>query len=159
VTTDIDERMHFNTAISAIMELVNYLHQTCLSPSDGRQVEPSENEIYCSVLRESIESLIVLISPFAPHLAEELWEQLGNKSSVINATWPKWDENALKTDEILIVIQVNGKLRSQTYVPADATEDEVREAVLADEKIQRYIEGKRIRKVIIVPRKLANVVV
>jgi len=172
VTTDIDERMHFNTAISAIMELVNYLHQ----------IEPSENEIYRSVLRESIESLVVLISPFAPHLAEELWEQLGNSKSevgsrksevrgvipfpsdfqggsVINATWPKWDENALKTDEILIVIQVNGKLRSQIYVPADATEDEVREAVLADEKIQKYIAGKRIRKVIIVPRKLANVVV
>ncbi|MBM3239046.1 leucine--tRNA ligase [Candidatus Poribacteria bacterium] len=172
VTTDIDERMHFNTAISAIMELVNYLHQ----------IELSENEIYRSVLRESIESLVVLISPFAPHLAEELWEQLGNskaeggrrkaevrgvipftsafqEGSVINATWPKWDENALKTDEILIVIQVNGKLRSQTYVPADATEDEVREAVLADEKIQKYIAGKHIRKVIIVPRKLANVVV
>ena len=148
VTTDIDERMHFNTAISAIMELVNYLHQ----------IEPPESEIYRAVLRESIESLVVLISPFAPHLAEELWEQLGNKSSVINATWPKWDD-ALKTDEILIVIQVNGKLRSQTYVPADATEDEVREAVLADEKLQRYIEGKQIRKIIIVPRKLANVVV
>jgi leucyl-tRNA synthetase len=149
VTTDIDERLHCNTAISAIMELVNYLYQ----------IEPSEDEIYRSVLRESIESLVVLISPFAPHLAEELWEQLGNKSSVINATWPEWDENALKTDEILIVIQVNGKLRSQTYVPAGATEDEVREAVLADEKIQRYIEGKQIRKVIIVPRKLANIVV
>jgi leucyl-tRNA synthetase len=149
VTTDIDERMHFNTAISAIMELVNYLHQ----------IEPPENAIYRSVLRESIESIVILISPFAPHLAEELWEQLGNKSSVINATWLKWDENALKTDEILIVIQVNGKLRSQTYVPADATEDEVREAVLADEKIQKYIVGKQIRKVIIVPRKLANVVV
>lgn len=158
VTTDIDERLHFNTAISAIMELVNYLHQ----------IEPSENELYRSVFRESIESLVVLTSPFAPHLAEELWEQLGNKSpqppfskggSVINATWPKWDEDALKTDEVLIVIQVNGKLRSQTHVPADATEDEVREAVLADEKIQRYIEGKQVKKVIVVPQKLANVVV
>ncbi|HIE26058.1 TPA: leucine--tRNA ligase [Candidatus Poribacteria bacterium] len=158
VTTDIDERLHFNTAISAIMELVNYLHQ----------IKPSDNEIYRSVLRESIESLVVLISPFAPHLAEELWEQLGNKSprppfskggSVINAAWPKWDEDALQTEKVLIVIQVNGRLRSQTHVPADATEDEVREAVLADEKIQRYIAGKRVRRIIVVPRKLANVVV
>lgn len=149
VTTDIDERMHFNTAISAIMELVNHLHQ----------IELSEDEIYRSVLRESIESLVILISPFTPHLAEELWEQLGNQTSMIYTTWPKWDEDALKTDEVLIVIQVNGKLRSQTYVPADATEDEVREAVLADEKIQRYIEGKQVRKVIVVPKKLANVVV
>ena len=150
--------MGLASAISAIMELVNYLHQ----------IEPSENELYRSVLRESIESLVMLTSPFAPHLAEELWEQLGAKSpqppfskggSVINATWPKWDEDALKTDEVLIVIQVNGKLRSQTSVPADATEDEVREAVLADEKIQRYIEGKQVRKVIVVPQKLANVVV
>ncbi|MFQ6042279.1 MAG: leucine--tRNA ligase [Candidatus Poribacteria bacterium] len=149
VTTDIDERLHFNTAISAIMELVNYLHQ----------INPSDDEIYRAVLRESIESLVILISPFAPHLAEELWEQLGNQSSIINITWPKWDEEALKTEEALIVIQVNGKLRSQTHVPADATEDEVREVVLADEKIQKYIVGKQVRKVIVVPQKLANVVV
>ena len=149
VTTDIDERLHFNTAISAIMELVNHLHQ----------IKPSKDEIYRSVLRESIESLVILISPFAPHLAEELREQLGNQTSIIKSTWPEWDEEALKTEEVLIVIQVNGRLRSQIHIPADATEDEIRKAVLADEKIQRYIEGKQVRKVIVVPGKLANVVV
>ncbi len=149
VTTDIDERLHFNTAISAIMELVNYLHQ----------IDPSKDGVYPSVLRESLESLVILLSPFAPHIAEELWIQLGNQPSIINATWPKWDETALKTDEVLIVIQVNGKLRGQVHVPADSTDDDVQFAALANEKIQRHIAGKQVRKVIVVPKKLVNIVV
>ena len=149
VTTDIDERLHFNTAISAIMELVNYLYQ----------VDPSKDGVYPSVLRESLESLVILLSPFAPHIAEELWVQLGNQSSIIDAAWPEWDEAALKTDEVLIVIQVNGKLRGQVHVPADSTDDDVQAAALANEKIQRHIAGKQVRKVIVVPKKLVNIVV
>ncbi len=149
VSIDIEERLHFNTAISRIDELVNFLYQ----------IKPPEDGTYLSVLRESIESLVLLLSPFAPHIAEELWEKLGKQPSILNAPWPEWDEQALKVEEILIVIQVNGRLRGRINVPADSTEDEIREAALADERIQKYIAGKEVKKVVVVPKRLANIVV
>ena len=149
VTRDIDERLHFNTAISAIMEMRNFL----------AQFNSDSNPVTSSVLRESIEAMILMLSPFAPHIAEELWEKVGNQPSVTSTSWVSFDPDALKRDEIMIVVQVNGKLRSRIQLPTDSSHAEVEAAALADEKIQRYTEGKTVRKVIVVPNRLANIVV
>ena len=149
VSIDIEERLHFNTAISRIDELVNVLYQ----------ISSPEDETYLSVLRESIESLVLLLSPFAPHIAEELWEKLGKQPSILKEPWPQWDEAALEVEEILLIVQVNGKLRSRIHIPADATDDDVRQAALQDERIQKYIAGKDVKRVVVVPKRLANIVV
>jgi len=148
VTIDIGERRHFNTAISAIMELLNHMYQ----------MELSDDNSSLAVLRETFESMILVLSPFAPHIAEEMWEMLGNEPSIVEYPWPKWNKAALKREEILIIIQVNGKVRGRIKVPSDATEEEVQEAALAEDNVQRHIEGKTVRKVIYVPKKLVNVV-
>lgn len=148
VTVDIGERRHFNTAISAIMELVNHMYQ----------MEISDDNSSLGVLREAFESMIFVLSPFAPHITEEMWEKLGNDPSVVEHTWPEWNEKALKREEILIVVQVNGKVRARVNVPADATEEDIREAALEEDNVQRHIEGKTVRKLIYVPKKLINVV-
>ncbi len=149
VTVDIGERFHLNTAISAIMELVNYLHT----------IKESEDQSFMAVLRESLEILIITLSPFAPHLAEELWVILGNKAGIINNPWPKWEESALKQDEITIVIQINGKVRSRIKVASDADEEQVKQSALDDSKIKSLLSGKVIQKVIVIPQKLVNIVV
>ena len=149
VTVDIGERRHFNTEISAIMELVNHMYQMKISDDDSSR----------AVLREAFESMTLLLSPFAPHIAEEMWEKLGNEPSIVENPWPKWNEESLKREEILIVVQVNGKVRARVNVPADATEEEIREAALAEDNVQCHIEGKTVRKVIYVPKKLVNVVI
>ena len=100
-----------------------------------------------------------MLAPFAPHLANELWEVLGEKGSLLRAPWPKYDPALAKEDEIEIPVQINGKLRSRIVVPADATEATIREHAMADEKIKAAIAGKQIVKVIFVPAKLVNVVV
>ena len=149
VTVDIDERLHFNTAISAIMELVNHIYQ----------IKETDRVKCKAALREAIEAMVQLLSPFAPHIAEEIWEKLGHTSNVTQQPWPVWDEKLLVLDEVQIVVQVNGKLRSKINVPADADEETVRTAALGDEKIQRNIEGKQVVKVVVIPNRLVNVVV
>ena len=149
VTEDI-ERFHFNTAISAVMELVNEIY---LSGAKDRDDETSQ-----SVLREAIEMVVVLLSPFVPHFAEELWEVLGNGESILNHPWPDYDRGAVAEDEILIVVQVNGKLRDRIMVPASYGEKEIKEWALKSERIQKLVEGKRIERVILVPQKLVNIV-
>jgi len=149
VTEDI-ERFHFNTAIAAIMELVNHIYQT----KDGIEATPQAT----SVWREIVEALIVLLSPFCPHIAEELWEAVGHDASVIKVTWPQYDEEAIVEEEVIVVIQVNGKLRDRLLIPVSAEEKKVKEMALASPKVRRHIEGKEIRKTIFVPKKLVNIV-
>lgn len=149
VTVDTGDRMHFNTAISATMELVNHLYV----------MKESDDAVWLAVLKETLGILIVSLSPFAPHMSEELWEMLGNEKGIMRTPWPAWDESALKQDEILIVVQINGKVRSRINIPSDSSKDDVEQAALENERIQSLIAGKEVRRVIVVPGKLVNIVV
>jgi leucyl-tRNA synthetase len=149
VTEDI-ERFHFNTAISAVMELVNEIYVS--------EVKDREDEISMRVMREAIETTVLLLSPFVPHFAEELWEALGNRDSMIQNAWPNYDREAVVEEEVLIVVQVNGKLRDRVTVPASYGEEEVKTWALKSERIQKLIEGKEVKRVILVPQKLVNIV-
>lgn len=149
VTDDI-ERFHFNTAISAIMELVNEINNSAVKDQD--------DEASKKVMREAIETVILLLSPFVPHISEELWQALGYNESIIKHPWPDYDLEAIQEEEILIVIQINGKLRDRIIVPASFGEEEIRASALRSERIQKFIQGKEIKKVIVVPNKLVNIV-
>ncbi len=146
VTEDIEERFHFNTAISALMELVNALYT-----SDLEQVRPV-------VLKEVFEKLVALLYPMAPHISEELWFSLGHTRSLLREPWPEYDRGAIKAEEMTIVVQVNGKVRSRLTVPSDSSEDELKEAALEDSRIVELIDRKKVEKVVVVPRKLVNIV-
>ncbi len=150
VTRDL-ERFHFNTAISRIMELVNEI-------SAYRQSVPVEQQ-NADVLRDAVETLVLLLAPFAPHMGEELWARIGGKPTVFDHPWPTYDEAALATEKVKMAVQVNGKVRATIEVDANADKDRVIEAALADPKIQRYIEGKQVVRTIVVPKRLVNVVV
>jgi leucyl-tRNA synthetase len=151
VSDDFQGRWHFNTCISAIMELVNVLY--------GAEDAIAKNEIPRSLLAHVERNLVLLLGPFAPYLAHELWEMLGEKGNLLKAPWPKYDATLAKEEELEIPVQVNGKLRSRIVVSADATEETILERALADEKVQTAIAGKQIVKKIYVPGKLVNVVV
>ncbi|MGD1972898.1 MAG: leucine--tRNA ligase, partial [Desulfobacterales bacterium] len=150
VTRDIENRFHFNTAISAVMELFNTMSALDMQKKDDDQL---------SVMRFAMESLTLLLSPIVPHFAEELYEALGHRSSVLLAPWPQYREDAIVEDEVLIVVQVNGKLRSRFQVATDTNEETVKERAMTDERILKFISGKTIRKVIVVKNKLVNIVV
>jgi len=149
VTEDIDGRFHFNTAIAAVMELVNAI--TSLS-----QKGAPEN---VAVVREAVETVVRLLAPFVPHFAEELWSELGHAGTLEQAGWPGYDPEATLDEEITVVVQVNGKLRSKLTVAPDAEEEAVKSAALADAKVLPFIEGKSVKKVVYVAGKLVNVVV
>jgi leucyl-tRNA synthetase len=149
VTEDI-ERFHLNTAISAIMELVNEIYTA--------EIKDRRDEISRRVIREAIETVVILLSPFVPHFSEELWEALGNQGSIIKTRWPDYDPEAVLEDEILIVIQVNGKLRDRMTIPVSYGEEEVKAWALKSERIRRLVENKEIKRVILVPKKLVNIV-
>ena len=151
VTEDIAERFHFNTAISAVMELVNQLYQF-----DPRQIPGPQA---WSALREAVEAVILLLAPMVPHLCEELWRELGGSGSIIQKPWPSFDPAIAEAEEAVIVIQVNGKLRGQLTVSARASAEEIQEQAMASEKVQPWISGKQIKKIITVPGKLINIVV
>jgi leucyl-tRNA synthetase len=150
VTRDIEERFHFNTAISAVMELFN-----SLGPLQAEGSAPQA----AAVMRFALESMTLLLSPIVPHITEELWAALGNSGSTLLAPWPTWREDAIEREEVLVVIQVNGKLRSRMTVGVDTPEEEVREQALADANVQKFLQGKPVRKVITVRNKLVNIVV
>jgi len=139
VTDDLD-RMSFNTAISAFMIFLNQILKMK------------------SVSKEIIESFLTLLSPFAPHICEEIWEKLGHDRFIVLEKWPVFDSELIKKESIEIVIQVNGKLRSKIRVPVEITEDALKSAALKDEKVAPHVEGKEIKKVVIVPKRLVNVV-
>jgi len=139
VTEDI-ENFKFNTAIASLMELTNAIYQ-----------------LGCD--KEVFSNLIIMLSPFVPHFSEDLWQRLGNKESIFKREWPEYEPGILIEENILIVIQVNGKVRSKIEVPADISEDKLKKLVLADEKLKPWIQNKPLKKFIIVPKKLVNVVI
>jgi leucyl-tRNA synthetase len=151
VTTDIEDRFHFNTAVSAVMELVNLVYQVPRPQKD--------NVAALAVIKEAIDAVVVLLAPIVPHITEELWELMGHKGSLTGVSWPSYDPALTSEEELTIVIQVNGKLRSRIVVSADESEDKIKELALADEKTQKFLEGVKIVKVITVPKKLVNIVV
>jgi leucyl-tRNA synthetase len=150
VTDDISSRFNFNTAVSAIMEMVNALYQYKEIPETDRSP---------AVLREALDSLLLLLAPFAPHITEEIWEATGHEGSIHLHPWPAYDPGAIQEDEITIVVQINGKVRERLLVPANLTPDKMQEKVLKDPKILKLLEGKKIIKIIPVPGKLVNIVV
>ena len=151
VTEDIGDRFHFNTAIAAVMELVNQMYLLL--------EQPSREGLFWAVMKSGVENMILLIAPIVPHIAEELWQALGHTESVATASWPKWNEEALQAEEVLVVVQVNGRLRSRILVPLEATTEQIEQAAVQDPRTRDFIGGKTIRKIVVVPGKLVNIVV
>ncbi|GAH99513.1 unnamed protein product [marine sediment metagenome] len=147
VTGDL-ERFRFNTMIAALMEFTN-----CLAKAK------ETGNITDSAWEETTDTLLLLLAPTAPHLAEELWQRVGHDYSIHNQSWPKWDEALAKDEEITLVVQVNGKLRDRIAVPASITEAEARKLALERQRVKAYLEGKEVIKVIYVPKRLINLVV
>ena len=151
VTEDIEDRFHFNTAISAIMELVNALY---LFRGEGLKDPLSR-----SVFSQTMETLLILLSPMVPHLAEELWEILGKEGQAQGQPWPSWDPGALSEEDRVLVVQVNGKVRSRLTVKVSAPEEEMMRQALEDPRIQEWLKGKEIVKTVVVQNKLINIVI
>jgi leucyl-tRNA synthetase len=169
VTADIEERQNLNTAVSAMMELVNELYafseQTVTGAPTKRVDEDVERageverlETLC-VVREAVESLICMLSPFAPHTAEELWCTIGHTTTLTHQPWPTFNANVAKAEEVVIPIQVNGKVRSRLTVAADTPEDELQRLALADAGVQSHTSGKTVKKVVVVNGRLVSIVV
>ncbi|HYA29880.1 MAG TPA: class I tRNA ligase family protein, partial [Acidobacteriota bacterium] len=151
VSDDIEGRFHFNTAIAVIMELANAL-------SAAAQDE-TKSFSGAAIIREGLEAIIVLLAPFVPHIASELWSELGHRGPLDQIPWPDYSTAALEEEKLLIVVQVNGKVRGKITVPADATEEPVRTTALSEPKVMGFIDGKKILRVVYVPRRLVNIVV
>ncbi len=151
VSGDMDSHFHFNTAISAIMELVNTLFAET-GENANEVVEPD-------VIRESVESILLLLAPMVPHFCEELWQLTSHVQPLSETPWPKFNAQAAKDDEITLVIQINGKVRSRLLVQADQDGEKLEKKALADKKVQKFIGDKQIRKIIVVKNKLINIVV
>jgi leucyl-tRNA synthetase len=153
VTADVEVRKQFNTAISAMMELVNDLY------AFTRRQETAPSPAAPIVVREAVESLILMLSPFAPHTAEELWEQYGHGDTLSHARWPQYDAEAARADEIEIPVQVNGKVRGRVLVPPDISDEDLEKVALANGSVQPYTQGKTIKKVVIAKGRLVSIVV
>jgi len=148
VSDDLGRRHTFNTAIASVMELMNNV---------GKLKDESEQAR--AVVQEALEMVTLMLAPITPHISHELWQALGHDDAVVNVAWPEIDESALVQDKVELMVQVNGKLRSKISVAADATKESIEALALADENVQKFIEGKEIRKVIVVPGRLINIVV
>lgn len=148
VTEDLSEKFGFNTAISALMELINEMYKY-------KELENKNNY----VIKEGIETIITILSPFAPHIGEELWQMIGKEGSIFDISWPKYDETALVKDEIEVVVQINGKVRGKLSISSNVSKEEMEKIATEDEKIKSLIEGKEIVKIVAVPKKLVSIVV
>ena len=148
VTADLSEKFGFNTAIAALMELINemYKYKELDTRNDG-------------IIREGIETIVTILAPFTPHIGEELWTMIGKEGSVFNISWPAYDESALVQDEVEVIVQVNGKLRAKVSMDANISREDMEKVAMEDAKVQAAIEGKNVVKVIAVPKKLVNIVV
>jgi leucyl-tRNA synthetase len=151
VTEDMEERWHYNTDIAMAMDLVNEL-----SDLEGA-VE--EGKIRPEIFKAAVEILLAILSLFAPHISDELWEALGHPQPLLRALWPAYDPGLAAEEELEIPVQVNGKLRGRIRVALDVTEDEIRSRAQAEEKVAQHLNGRQIVKVIVVPQKLVNIVV
>jgi leucyl-tRNA synthetase len=148
ISDDLGRRYTFNTAVAASMELINAITRFEDDSAEGRAVS-----------REALEAVVLMLSPIAPHICHALWAELGHETALIDVPWPEVDEGALEADEVEIVVQVNGKVRGRVSVAADADNDAVAALALADENVQRFVDGQEIRKTIVVPGRLVNIVV
>ena len=146
VTEDFNNRWHFNTSIAALMELIN-------------TIQEEEARLSGAAFQQILPSLTLLLAPFAPYLAEELWEQLGRKGPAFRQPWPAYDEELAQEEAAEIVLQVNGKVRGRIFVPFGSQQEALQNAALADPKTQPFLDGKQVVKVIVVPDKLVNIVV
>jgi leucyl-tRNA synthetase len=145
---DLGRRNSFNTAVAASMELLNAVNRFDDVTEQGRAIK-----------HEALEAVVLMLSPMTPHVCHALWKALGHDTALVDEGWPVADEAALELDTVELVVQVNGKLRGRVSVPADASKDVIEQVALADENVQRFVDGKEIRKVIVVPGRLVNVVV
>jgi len=168
VTVDIEERQQLNTAVSALMELVNELYafseQTEIgSPArhhpGSTQTSVLERPGTIAVVTEAVDALVRMLAPFAPHTGEELWEMLGHKGGLSATSWPAFDAEVAKADEIVVPVQINGKVRSRLTVAAGATESELEALALADPTVKAHTQGKTVKKVVIAKGKLVSLVV
>jgi leucyl-tRNA synthetase len=148
VTTDIEREYHFNTAIAGLMELVNDL--------SAFQASTDED---LAVFRQAVETVLLLLSPFSPHIAEELWEAIGNSPGISLRAWPEWDEETAREEEIELVIQINGKVRAKVMVPQGLSDEEIKEKTLAEQKIREILEGRAVKKIFVVKGRLVNIVI
>ena len=148
VTNDVGTRFNFNTAISSIMELVNALY-----------LYKEQKGVNLTVAREGVETVVKLLAPFAPHITEELWSEIGYSGSIHQQSWPKVDASALVEEEITIILQVNGKVRDKVQVPAEISQGDLEKLILSSDKVQQHLGGRNVIKVITVPGKLVNIVV
>jgi leucyl-tRNA synthetase len=153
VTDDIERDFHFNTAVSAIMELVNALQEFEQASRDAMPAAERQ-----ALLREAMDTTVLLLGPFSPHIAEELWRRLGHTDSVFAHRWPEADPVALVRREVEVVVQVDGKVRGRITVGVDAPDAAVRERALADERVQPWVAARTIARVVVVPNRLVNVV-
>jgi leucyl-tRNA synthetase len=153
ITSDF-EQLHLNTSVAALMELFNQLSDFNADPATA-----SAADVF--VVREALESLVIMLTPFAPHIAEEMWEGLGHEGGLLKdgPRWPVVDPELARREELEIPIQVNGKLRSRVIAAPDISEEDLRASALADEKVRALIDGHEVVKVIVVPRRLVNVVI
>ena len=151
VTEDIESKFHFNTAIAAIMEIFNGLSASIQ--------DESKLEIGTPVIKAGLETIITMLYPFVPHIASELWESLDHRGALDAVTWPKYSEEALEEEQLLIVVQVNGKVRGKITVAAEVDQKEIESEALQDQKVRSFLDGKKVQKVIHVPRRLVNIVV
>src|SRR5215467_1408791 len=153
VTADVERDFHFNTAISAVMELVNALHDF-----ERDSLDRAAREERGALLREAVEVTLRLLGPVAPHFAEELWHGLGHRQSLFRQSWPVADQAALVKEQVTVVVQVDGKVRSRLTVDVAAPEQAVREQALAEDKIRPWLDGRQVAKVVVVPGRLVNIV-
>jgi leucyl-tRNA synthetase len=159
VTIDLDPRVHLNTAVSALMELVNELYAFCGrteclrigAQAEAARVGTVERATTVAVVKEAVEALVRMLSPFTPHIAEEMWEMLGHKGGVAAAGWPAFEEAVAKADAVVVPVQVNGKVRARLTVPADTSEERLRESALADPAVVKHLEGKTVKNVLVAP--------
>jgi len=165
VTSDVEERVHLNTAVSSLMELVNELYAFSETTAHGVPTRGDaaavavERPESLAAMGEALDALVLMVAPFAPHTAEELWDMLGHDGGLVSAAWPAFDAAVARADEVVVPVQINGKLRSRVTAPADATEDQLRELALADETVRAHTAGKTIRKVVVAKGPLVSVVV
>jgi len=150
VSEDIEGRFHFNTAIAAIMELVN-----ALSVSAQRGDESSAG---AEVRKQGLETVILLLAPFVPHVTSELWQQIGHKERLNQLPWPSYSKEAIEEEKLLIVVQINGKVRGKITVPADVTQERIETDALSDPRVANLLDGKKVLRVVYVPRRLVNIV-
>jgi len=150
VSQDIESSFHFNTAISGVMELFN-----TLSSLSGKA---KEQQPAPAALREAVDTILLLLSPMVPHFSAEMWHRCGHNDTLEKRAWPSWDEEAAKEDMLTIVVQINGKVRSRLEVAADIEDDSLKKLAVEDEKVARFLDGSEIKKIIVIKKKLVNIV-